>query len=163
MTAARLLLDEEHETLPARYRHSRDSNIYHLRRIQQHNVVIACLPEEYGSDSAAVVAQQMLYSFAHIRFGLLVGVGGGVPSPRNDIRLRDVVVGRPLEGTGDVIQFDFGKRTGDGKFHRIRHLDQPPRVLLSALSIVRSNREMKEGGIIEYLANLFSRGPDLLQ
>ena len=37
----------------------------------------------------------MLLSFPNIRFGLLVGIGGGVPSEENDIRLGDIVVSKP--------------------------------------------------------------------
>ena len=41
--------------------------------------------------SAAKVATQVLSSFKWLRFGLMVGIGGGVPSEENDIRLGDVV------------------------------------------------------------------------
>jgi hypothetical protein len=34
----------------------------------------------------------MMHSFPNIRIGLLVGVGGGAPSPKHDIRLGDIVV-----------------------------------------------------------------------
>ena len=42
----------------------------------------------------------MLISFKNIRFGVLVGVGGGVPT-EEDVRLGDVVVSVPkgTEGT----------------------------------------------------------------
>jgi hypothetical protein len=41
----------------------------------------------------------MLNSFESIRFGLIVGIGGGVPSRENDIRLGDVVVSKPTKVT----------------------------------------------------------------
>lgn len=93
---ARGMLDAEHSPLP---RSSNDNNAYVLGSIAKHNVVIACLPSgSYGTTSAAVVATNLLSSFPNVRFGLLVGVGGGVPSEEHDVRLGDVVVSHP-DGT----------------------------------------------------------------
>ena len=95
LAAAQAMLDEEHsEPLldPA------DSNTYLLGRIGQHNVVIAGLPSgSIGNTPATVVAINLLRSFRKIRFGLMVGIGGGAPDmheedPKKDIRLGDVVV-----------------------------------------------------------------------
>lgn len=56
-----------------------DANAYPFGRIGDHNVVIACLPAETtGKVSAATVAIEMMRSFPSIRFGLMVGTGGGV-------------------------------------------------------------------------------------
>jgi NACHT, LRR and PYD domains-containing protein 3 len=46
----------------------------------------------YGTIAAAIVVCRMRSTFPNIRFGLMVGIGGGVPSKKNDIRLGDVVV-----------------------------------------------------------------------
>jgi hypothetical protein len=62
-----------------------------------------------GTISAASVATQMLSTFTGLRFGLMVGIGGGVPSEKHDIRLGDVVVCKPIGSFGGVIQYDFGK------------------------------------------------------
>jgi hypothetical protein len=43
--------------------------------------------------SAAIVASQMKSTFISLRFGLLVGIRGGVPII--DVRLSDVVVSQP--------------------------------------------------------------------
>lgn len=92
-------LDEEHPPLPSQSPH--DNNAYTLGRIGEHNVVIAGLPKgKYGLTSAATVAKDMLRSFESIRFGLMVGIGGGAPSPKHDIRLGDVVVSMPVARTG---------------------------------------------------------------
>ena len=45
---------------------------------------------------------QMLSGFPAVKFGLMVGIGGGIPSDDNDIRLGDVVVSKP-EGTFDLL------------------------------------------------------------
>ena len=115
MAAAEGMLDREHPDLP-QSRH--DMNQYSLGKIGEHNVVIACLPSGmYGTTSAAVVARDKQSSFPSLRFGLMVGIGAGVPKlPEYDIRLGDVVVGRPTSTNGGVIQYDFGKTMQDGQF-----------------------------------------------
>jgi nucleoside phosphorylase len=75
--AMEVMLDEEHEPLEQK---SGDHNSYTLGRIGKHNVVIACLPGGHqGKAAAATVAVHMMYSFP-IKLGLMVGIGGGVPS-----------------------------------------------------------------------------------
>ncbi|KAK8186898.1 ankyrin repeat-containing domain protein [Phyllosticta capitalensis] len=107
-TAARQFLDEEHE-LPSRAS-CNDNNAYTVGRIGKHNVVIALLPiGGYGVVPAAAVARDMLHSFPNIRIGLMVGIGGGAPSDKHDIRLGDVVVSCPGGGRGGIWQYDFGK------------------------------------------------------
>ena len=91
------MLDEVHQDLDGA---QGDKNIYTLGRIGKHNVVMACLPSgATGITPAAKVATDMLRSFPRIRFGLMVGIGGGAPSPNKlpgeDIRLGDVVVSIP--------------------------------------------------------------------
>ncbi|KAK1838827.1 ankryin repeat protein [Colletotrichum chrysophilum] len=44
----------------------------------------------------------MLHSFPNMRIGLMVGIGGGAPSQKHDIRLGDVVVSTPNSGRGGV-------------------------------------------------------------
>src|SRR2546430_16824381 len=112
LAAARVMLDEEHEHLG---QDTNDTNLYTLGRIGEHNIVIACLPAgQTGTNSAAAVAVQMKSSFKSIRFGLMVGIGGGVPSDKADIRLGDVVISQPDNQHGGVVQHDFGKTTQDG-------------------------------------------------
>jgi nucleoside phosphorylase len=105
LAASTAMLDEQHPELP---QDENDSNAYTLGRIGPHNVVLACLPSgTTGIHPAAIAAANLLRSFPKIRFGLMVGVGGGAPSnpsdnPHEDLRLGDVVVSNP-GGT-------FGKR-----------------------------------------------------
>ncbi|KAK3178100.1 hypothetical protein OEA41_000233 [Lepraria neglecta] len=79
-----------------------------------------------GTTSAAVVATQILSTFTGIRFGLMVGVGGGVPSEENGVRLDDVVICKPTASFGGVIQYDNGKTELEGRIARIGSLNQPP-------------------------------------
>lgn len=102
LDAARALLDEEDEPLQAG---TNDDNVYLLGRMGKHNVVIT-FPDSYGTNSTAQMATNMIRTFPNIRFGLMVGVGGGVPKPpdrkdpRRDIRLGDVVVSDPKGSHG---------------------------------------------------------------
>ena len=79
--------------------------------MHSHNVALTCLPSGvYGTVSAATVAARMRITFPSIRFGLMVGIGGGVPSTKNDIRLGDVVVSKPTGALGGVVRYDYGKK-----------------------------------------------------
>ncbi|KAI7568894.1 purine and uridine phosphorylase [Hortaea werneckii] len=139
MTAVRSMLDEEYNQLPNKHVH--DSNNYVLGRIHEHNVVIACLPSGvYGTTAAARVADNMLRTFVGLRFGLLVGIGGGIPDVKagRDVRLGDVVVSQPDQTFGGVVQYDMGKNHGTDNFVRTGALDSPPERLLTALANLRS-------------------------
>ena len=167
LAAAQEMLDEEHQDLP---QNDNDTNIYTLGQVGEHNVVIACLPEgQMGNNSAAAVAVQMKSAFPSIRFGLMVGIGGGVPSEEADIRLGDVVVSRPHKEHGGVVQYDFGKATTSG-FARTGFLNTPPTILLNAVAKLRSNHFRGICRLWEYFSKLrrlptFTRdaaGPDVL-
>lgn len=136
LAASTEMLDEVHEELPLNLT---DSNTYTLGRIGEHNVVIACLPAgQMGTISAAAVAIEMKCKFTSIRFGLMVGIGGGVPSENSDIRLGDVVISQPHMQHGGVVQYDSGKTRAEG-FTRTGALNSPPQVLLTVLSKFRAN------------------------
>jgi nucleoside phosphorylase len=82
-----------------------DNNAYTLGEISGHNIAMACLPSGmYGTISAAAVAANMRTTFPSIPFGLMVGIGGGVPSTNNDIRLGDVVVSKPAGAFAGIVQ-----------------------------------------------------------
>ncbi|KAL9080312.1 MAG: hypothetical protein Q9157_000899 [Trypethelium eluteriae] len=137
LAAAEEMLDEEHKALED-LQDENDDNIYSVGSICGHNVVIGCLPAgRTGNNSAAAVATQMKATFRGLRFGLMVGIGGGVPSAEVDIRLGDVVVGQPNSTFGGVVQYDFGKTNPSG-FERTGHLNSPPSILLSAIARVRA-------------------------
>ncbi|PVI00546.1 purine and uridine phosphorylase [Periconia macrospinosa] len=140
LVAAQAFLDERHEG--PNYMSPKDDNIYTLGRIGRHNVVIAVLPHgEYGIASATSVAKDMLHSFPNIRIGLMVGIGGGAPSKKHDVRLGDVVVSDPGNGNGGVFQYDFGKTIQDKSFQATGFLNKPPKVLLAAVSKLKAEYE----------------------
>ncbi|KUL82145.1 hypothetical protein ZTR_10702 [Talaromyces verruculosus] len=92
-----------------------------------------------GNNVAAGVAGRLITAFPSIKFALMVGIGGGVPTASADIRLGDVVVGHPHSQHGGVVQYDFGKTGPNGQVHRIGFINAPPKVLLNAISKLREN------------------------
>ncbi|KAI9737602.1 MAG: hypothetical protein M1818_005606 [Claussenomyces sp. TS43310] len=159
LAAARAMLDELHADLP---KAAGDTNTYCLGRLGNHNVAVACLPKgEIGTHSAALVSIRMMSTFESIRFGLMVGIGGGVPSKHNDIRLGDVVVSMPTGQHGGVIQWDFGKATADGTFNRTGSLNRPPATLMTALARLESKHEMEDSRIPDYLLEMAAKYPKM--
>ena len=169
LAAAQVMLDEEH--LPP---HGVSSAEYTLGCIGSHNVVLACLPAgQMGIGAAAFSAGQAMSNFTSIRFGLMVGVGGGAPSAEADVRLGDVVVSQPVRQHSGVVQYDFGKTGSGGRVTRIGSLNAPPKALLHAVAQLRAycyQNSQDKGSLATHLSAFsqhpcFSReraGPDVL-
>jgi nucleoside phosphorylase len=169
LAAAQEMLDEEHCDLEHDAADN-DENLYALGSISGHNVAIVCLPAgRIGNNPAASVATQMRATFKKIRFGLMVGIGGGVPSAEADVRLGDVVASQPYGTFAGVVQYDMGKTTPSG-FERTGSLNAPPQILLAAVARVRANELRGRSKLSEHVAKLegiakFRRskaGPDVL-
>ncbi|OGM50157.1 hypothetical protein ABOM_001054 [Aspergillus bombycis] len=121
-----------------------DNDHYTLGEIGSHQVVIAVLPDgEYGVSTAACAARDMLHSFPNIRFGLMVGIGGGIPM-KQDIRLGDVVVSSCRGGHGGLVQYDFGKELQGQDFLQTVRLNQPPLILRTAVAGLQAQYEEGE-------------------
>ncbi|KAL3451586.1 hypothetical protein BJX65DRAFT_220947 [Aspergillus insuetus] len=169
LLAAAAMLDEEHPMLPAA--DPRDTNSYLLGRIGAHNIVIACLPAQTtGKVSAATVANNLSRSFPAVRFGLMVGIGGGAPfygskeeatsdyseeedsedeeeEEIRDIRRGDIVVSLHSKASEAVVQYDFGKSIQGAEFIRAGgRLDKPPAIILSAVAMLQQQHRRKERG-----------------
>ena len=166
LAAAQTMLDEVHKHVSDMYTR------YTLGRIGDHNVVITCLPNgQTGTKStiANAVVAKMRSAFRSIRFGLVVGVGGGVPTAEADIRLGDVVVSKPRNTNRGVVQY-VSKEATPSEFKRTDPLNRPPDILLSAVSRVEANHPLKLDTIMEHASNFdqlpeFARqnaGPDVL-
>ncbi|KAI6777614.1 uncharacterized protein J7T54_004001 [Emericellopsis cladophorae] len=140
--AAQQFLDERHD--PPEYTAPHDNNVYVLGRMGRHNVVMASLPDgESGTTTAVTVARDMLHSFPNIRVGLLVGIGGGAPSRKSDVRLGDIVVSsRSGEHKQDgVFRYDYGKSIQGQEFQHTQLLDQPPMLLRIAVGALKTRYE----------------------
>ncbi|KAK5048279.1 hypothetical protein LTR84_005949 [Exophiala bonariae] len=158
MNAAKAMLDEKHNSLPNPID---DDNVYTLGQMGFHNVVMTCLPSGiYGTTSAALVANKMQSTFRSIRFGLMVGIGGGAPSKFADIRLGDIVVSKPTENFGGVVPYDYGKAIQEGVFKRTGTLNKPPQALPKAVSSLQADK-LKSSKILAYLSEAAAKDPDM--
>ncbi|RYP12681.1 hypothetical protein DL765_007220 [Monosporascus sp. GIB2] len=158
MSAVRYMLDREHPRLRSQ---QGDSNIYVLGTLSGHNVVLACLPGNQGKGSAATVATNLARTFPSINWRFLVGIGGGVPTDKHDIRLGDVVVSMPDGQYGGVVQYDLGKDTTDD-FVLKGFLWPPPPRLRSAVEMMRSEHLVSENKVDEFLSAMLQKGQRLV-
>jgi nucleoside phosphorylase len=164
MSAAIAILDERHKPIIGQDR--LDPNNYVPGRVHEHNVVIACLPAGiYGTNAAARVARDMLRTFTGLRFGLMVGIGGGIPNLQKglDIRLGDVVISQPDQTYGGVVQYDLGKSIGDSHFQRKGFLKPPPTILLTALATLQADHNLDGSQVPAILADMIKRHPNLVK
>src|ERR1700761_8355330 len=161
MTAVRYMLDEEHVRLPGK---DGDRNRYILGKMGDHNVAIGYLPHgSQGIGAAATMATDMRRTFPSVQLRLLVGIGGGIPSQKNDIRLGDVVVGMPDGIHGGVVQYDLGKRTVDG-FERKGFLCPPPDEWRTAVVEMKSDHEAKSNRLADVAhAGSLPQAPEILR
>lgn len=182
LVVAGAMLDDVHPPLPAA--DLKDMNSYLLGRIGSHNVVIACLPpEKTGKVSAAIVAKDLLRSFQAVRFGLMVGIGGGAPyysvkhdsnvmgidgedddsedesEDTQDIRLGDVVISMHSKSSEAVVQYDFGKSVQGKEFIRTGRLNKPPSIVLSAVGMLQGQFERKGHKLSERLSKMVLDNP----
>lgn len=149
MAAARAMLDEEYVDRP---QHADDTNSYVLGAIQNHNVVIACLPsDQYGTNNAAIVLSNITRTFPDIQIGLMVGIGGGVPTTA-DIRLGDIVVGVR------VMQYDLGRTLSD-RFQRTGVPKTPHSSIRTVISNLRSRHELSGSRVPSILSKKMSKYP----
>jgi hypothetical protein len=112
-----------------------------------------------ASGSTTIDAEHMLRSFPGLLFGVSVGIGGGIPTHKNDIRLGDVVVGTPRGPFAGVIQYNFG-RHNDLQFRRVGTLNDPPPSLLNAISTLEVEAIMeRDSSIMKQLSRAISSNP----
>jgi nucleoside phosphorylase len=137
LAAAKIFLDEVH---PRLHQPKSDLNVYTLGSIGGHNIVVVCLPAGvYGTTSATAAVAYLKSTYPNIQFALMVGIGGGVPLGKPDIRLGDIVVSKPSDTFGGVIQYDYGKTVGNGHFYHTGSLNKPPPILLKTIAQMESD------------------------
>ncbi|EAU36203.1 predicted protein [Aspergillus terreus NIH2624] len=146
--AARAMLDESYGH--PEQQHAADSNTYHLGRMGKHYIVITCMPSsQRGTAAVAAAVHHLFQSYYRIRMAMLVGVGGGIPSQWNDIRLGDIVVSYPDGNCGGVRHFSVGSggqiRCFGGP------LNIPPRTMLSAVDMMKGLALTKDPRYLEVI------------
>jgi hypothetical protein len=94
------MLDETYARLA---KEKGDKNEYILGRIGVHNIIIACLLASLiRNGPTTIIANNMQRSFP-IKIGLIVGIGGGIWSKNNNIRLGDVIISQPTGTYGGTV------------------------------------------------------------
>ncbi|PKY01729.1 purine and uridine phosphorylase [Aspergillus campestris IBT 28561] len=157
-TAATAMLDHIHPDLP---KPPNDPNTYTLGSIGKHNIVVACLPKgRIGNNSAAISATQMIRTFLSIKVGLMVGIGGGLPTKT---KLGDVVIGAPVDQYPGVVQWDLGKTEQGGDFRRIGSQNSPPNALLTALAKMETRSQLSGSKIPDHLKEMEKKWPNLMK
>jgi hypothetical protein len=114
----------------------------------------------------------LLSSLPHIRVGLLVGIGAGIPGEQlsrekevavlRDIRLGDIAVSIPQGTSGGVVQFDLVKAKetdGEEMIERKGYLNSPPMAIRTALGKLRSEHYLEDSKIPELLSQAFQKYP----
>lgn len=162
VAAAISTLDRIHDSLPLD-QNLDDSNHYILGSLQGHNVVLA-YPNNigsYGETSVASVVAQLHASFKSVRFLLMVGIAGGVPNTKEDIRLGDVVVSKSTAGWPGVVQYDVdGEQTEDqNQLIRGRAPDQPSPLLLTAMRKAETAAIFDESQMPQYVTEIVQKDP----
>ncbi|KAJ9296780.1 hypothetical protein DTO271G3_4979 [Paecilomyces variotii] len=156
LKAIRSLFDETHSNVVI----ADDRNCYALGRMGGHNVVAVCLPLGlYGTNAATDVISNMRRSFPSLNLCLLAGIGAGVPSTKNDIRLGDVVVSTPSGRYSGVLPYDMIKSLELGVSRLNGYLCPPPQTLMCAISELESDPSLSPTPLDEFLKEIQERNP----
>ena len=160
VAAARVMLNRTHSPLP---NPSTDSNAYELGELDGHYIVITCLPAGvYGIVAAANVVSRMRSTFPRLQYGLMVGIGGGVPGKNNNIQLGDVVVSKPFGQHSRVIQYNYGKTVKGGRLEPTGALNKPPQTLLTHMSQLEAKRVTRsENDLSKIMEEALKRNPNI--
>lgn len=163
LAAATSMLDTVHGP-PAdfHWRPRYDHNQYSFGQIGIHNVVLAVLPAgANGTTQSAIATKLMTNAFPGLYFVLMVGIGGGVPSKRHDIRLGDVVVSKPVPGHCGVLQYDSGKAGPKGEVTPTGVLNKPPPEALTAIAAMDMRYMMEGGCLTDLIKDALSKRPKM--
>ncbi|KAM3526723.1 hypothetical protein MY4038_006679 [Beauveria bassiana] len=173
LTAARAMLDEEHDPPTDFEKNKADGNKYVWGRIDNHNILIAFLPAGFcGQNNAATTIACFRSSLPHIKFGVLVGIAGAIPrttvledkvyiDKKRDIRLGDVVIGLPGGTSSGVLQYDFGKMLPKKEWERTGSINLPPHDLLSVVQFLQSKPDKLSGQMQALIDEMIEREPSM--
>ncbi|KAM0739657.1 hypothetical protein ACQRIT_004841 [Beauveria bassiana] len=167
------MLDEEHDPPTDFEKNKADGNKYVWGRIDNHNILIAFLPAGFcGQNNAATTIACFRSSLPHIKFGVLVGIAGAIPrttvledkvyiDKKRDIRLGDVVIGRPGGTSSGVLQYDFGKMLPKKGWERTGSINLPPHDLLSVVQFLESKPDKLSGQMQALINEMIEREPSM--
>lgn len=176
LTAASAVLDERHHEPHdfAAQKHALDRLSYAWGNVGRHCVVIVSLPgADYQYTNIEIVVHCLRASLPHVRFGLVIGTGSGLPGERinrsgesvarRDIRLGDVVVGSPGPNAtrGGAVQLDLDVTDGQVSSKQRVDIPPPPAALRSALMSLQSEFELDGNKIPEIIDSALLCFPNL--
>ncbi|KAH7188143.1 ankyrin repeat protein [Fusarium flagelliforme] len=154
--AAKAALDRVHDNL-SQEQNPGDSNSYILGSLRGHNVVVAYPNSKLSvTTSLADVVEQLHASYTSIRFHLMVGIAGGAPNTKEDIRLGDVVVSKSTTGRPGIIQFD---ENGDRTKDQLDRSRVPTPVLLAAAGKAETAAIFDESKMRLYISEITMTDP----
>jgi nucleoside phosphorylase len=159
LAAAKATLDRIHDNLPLG-RNSDESNDYILGSLQGHNVVIACPKSGMcGKISLADVTTELHANYRSVRFSLIVGIAGGVPDSKENIRLGDVVVSKLIAGWPGVVHYDANGEETEQQLMRGKAFDQPTQLLLTAMGKAETAAIFDESKMPTYISEIVQKDP----
>ncbi|KAK3688696.1 hypothetical protein B0T22DRAFT_512391 [Podospora appendiculata] len=158
LAAGRAMLDYHHRDL----QEPQDNNAYVLGSVGRNNVVIARLADgRAGTSSAATGVTELLGRFSKIRFGILIGIGGGVPGDKLSVHLGDVVIGTPNRDSGGMFQYSHEQTIGKGTFEKAGVLVKQPPILVAAVQSLKSDHMLEVTKIQNHLESMVAKYPDM--
>ncbi|KAK6387727.1 uncharacterized protein PV06_04684 [Exophiala oligosperma] len=167
VAAAKAAFDRIHDPILSPGPDFDDINNYILGSVRGHNVVLV-YPRletcEYGqmSTSLTKIATQLHATFKSVRFNLMVGVAGGVPGTKEDIRLGDVVVSKSNAGRHGVIEYDTNGKQAEGQAIHDKALSadhQPSPLLLAATGKAETAAIFDESQVAQYISDIIRKDP----
>lgn len=126
---------------------------YYYGTISRHSAVAVCLPK-IGILPARDCGALLKDRFPSIQYRFLVGIAGGIPDEKNDVRLGDVVIGTCL------YKHDAGK-WWNGDLRPSLLLKEAPQKLLEVIPIFKTRPQQRPDQLLEeQLENMRIRNPE---
>ncbi|KZZ88371.1 ankyrin repeat protein [Moelleriella libera RCEF 2490] len=159
VAAAKATLDRVYD-MPSPDRSPDDDNNYILGSLQGHNVVVA-YPSSgvFGKTSVADVAAQMRASYTSVRYNFTIGIAGGVPGTKEDIRRGDVVVSKPTASGPGFVQYNVDWERMEDHSVRGRAVDRPTPSLLIAIGKTETAAIFDESRMPRYISEIVRKDP----
>ncbi|KAI4854469.1 purine and uridine phosphorylase [Aureobasidium sp. EXF-8845] len=95
----------------------------------------------------------MRRTFPNLKFGIMVGIAGGVWTEEVDVRLGDIVVGVPDDGGPGIIQYDHGKAIQESEFILKGILNKAPDLLRTAAGLLKRKHMRRPGQYVSTMEN----------
>lgn len=148
--------------LDCAYRNKDCNNPMVLGHLGGHSVVAAGLPfGMYGTQAAASAASRLAQTFPQLKFTFLIGIAGGIPSAKTDIRLGDVVVGLSANSKyPGLIQYDAGKIRNGVIELKTPSLRMPPNFVKNVIGMMMADPQGSTESILDHIDKITQQHPE---